>query len=556
MKKIVECIPNFSEGSDSEKVELIVKTIAAIPRVAVLDYSLDADHNRAVITFAGEPEAVLEAAVRAAAVAVELINLNTHNGEHPRLGALDVLPFVPIKGVTMEECVEIARRAGERIANELNIPVYLYEKAAKRRDRIDLANIRRGEFEALRNSIESDPNRKPDFGFRRVHPTAGAMAVGARSPLIAFNVNLTTDDLTVAGKIARAVRASDGGLFNVKALGMELKTRNQTQVSMNLTDYEETPIFRAFEMVKREAARYGAAITGSEIVGLVPQAALNACSEFYLQIENFSNDLILEKRLQDELSKIDPDFEYNGDVGSGRLSPPAVLSVENAWANVGVNIPANVTTNVAANVDGDAGDDVVANVARANAALDGCGAAAIAGSLAAALGKLVCNIMIDQKKSSEGEARGVLDQLDQLSADLRDASAEESKGRKQVAEALALPRDTEAGRLARAMALEQATKNAVAAPLRIARNSMEVLELLNELTEIGNPIAFADVATGAQLAMTAMRGAAYTMLSDLMTISDEDFSHRQRSEITDLVTRGRERTDEIEALFFSLYPRD
>src|SRR5687767_6500791 len=287
MKKIVECIPIFSEGNDSEKVELIVKTIAAIPRAAVLDYSLDSDHNRAVITFAGEPEAVVEAAVRAAAVAVELINLNTHAGEHPRLGALDVLPFVPIKGVTMEECVEIARRAGERIANELNIPVYLYEKAAKRRDRIDLANIRRGEFEALRNSIENDPSRKPDFGFRRVHPTAGAMVVGARAPLIAFNVNLATTDLGVAGKIARAVRASDGGLLNVKALGMELKSRNQTQVSMNLTDYEETPIFRVFEMVRREAARYGTAIAGSEIVGLVPQAALNACSEFYLQIENF-----------------------------------------------------------------------------------------------------------------------------------------------------------------------------------------------------------------------------------------------------------------------------
>src|SRR5262249_15014615 len=191
-----------------------------------------------------------------------------------------------IKGVTMEECVEIARRASERIANELHIPVYLYEKAATRRDRIDLANIRRGEFEALRHSIESDPSRKPDFGFRRVHPTAGAMAVGARSPLIAFNINLTTDDLTIAGKIARAVRASDGGLLNVKALGMELKSRNQAQVSMNLTDYEETPIFRAFELVKREAARYGTTIDGSEIVGLGPQAALDACGEVYPQIVN------------------------------------------------------------------------------------------------------------------------------------------------------------------------------------------------------------------------------------------------------------------------------
>jgi glutamate formiminotransferase len=543
MKKIVECIPNFSEGQDSDKVELIVKTITAVPRVAVLDYSMDPDHNRAVITFAGEPEPVVEAAVRAAAVAVELINLNTHAGEHPRLGALDVLPFVPIKGVTMDECVELARNAGERIAKELNIPVYLYEKAATSRDRTDLANVRRGEFEALRHSIESDPNRKPDFGFRRVHPTAGAMAVGARTPLIAFNVNLATDDLAVAEKIARAVRASDGGLLNVKALGLELKSRYQTQVSMNLTDYEETPIFRAFELVRREARRYGVTIVGSEVVGLVPQAALNACSEFYLQIENFSNDVILERRLQSELSKIEPDFEYEGDIGAQKPSPPHVLSATKVETNVAADVGTNVEENVEERVGNDGG-------------LDACGAAAIAGSLASALGKLVCNVMISQKKSPEGEARGVLGQLDQLSEDLRDASVEESKGRKQVAEALALPRDTEAGRLARAMALEQATKNAVSAPLRIARDSMEVLELLNELTEIGNPTAFADVATGAQLAMTAMRGAAYALLSDLMTITDEDFNRRQRAEITDLIGRGRERTEEIEALFFSLYPRD
>jgi glutamate formiminotransferase len=515
MKKIVECIPNFSEGRDRDKIELIVKTITAVPRVAALDYSMDPDHNRSVITFAGEPEAVVEAAVRAAAVAIELINLNTHAGEHPRLGALDVLPFVPVKGVTMEECVEIARSAGERIAKELDIPVYLYEKAATRRDRIDLANVRRGEFEALRDSIKNDTDRKPDFGSRRVHPTAGAMAVGARAPLIAFNVNLATADLAVAKKIAKAVRASDGGLLNVKALGLELKSRRQTQVSMNLTDYEETPIFRVFEMIKREAARYGAPIAGSEIVGLVPQAALNSCSEFYLQIENYSDEMILERRLQAELSKIEPDFEYEGAVVARAPSLPGALF---------------------------AGD----------VALDG-GAAANAGALGAALGKLVCNLMINQK--NEEEARSLLGQLDQLSADLHEASAEEIEGRKQVAEALALPRGAEAERLARAMALEQAAKNSVAPSLRVARNSMEVLELLNELTEIGNPVAFADVATGAQLAMTAMRGAAYTALSSLMMISDEDFNRLRRAEITDLITRGQERTDEIEALFFRLYPR-
>jgi glutamate formiminotransferase len=236
MRKIVECIPNFSEGRDQEKIQLIAKAIATVPRVVVLDYTMDADHNRSVITFAGEPEAVVEAAVRAAATAIELIDLNRHDGEHPRMGALDVLPFVPIRGVTMEECVVIARHAGERIANELDIPVYLYEKAATRGDRVDLANVRRGEFEAIRDSIESDPDRKPDFGTRRIHPTAGAMAVGARLPLVAFNINLTTDDPAVAKKIAKAVRGSDGGLLYVKALAMELKSRRQAQVSMNLVN--------------------------------------------------------------------------------------------------------------------------------------------------------------------------------------------------------------------------------------------------------------------------------------------------------------------------------
>jgi formiminotetrahydrofolate cyclodeaminase len=286
-------------------------------------------------------------------------------------------------------------------------------------------------------------------------------------------------------------------------------------------------------MVKREAARYGATIAGSEVVGLVPQAALNACSEFYLQIENFSDELILERRLQAELSKIEPDFEYESDVGARMPSPPGALFA----GAVGARTPSPPGALFAGDV-----------------ALDG-GAAANAGALAAALGKLVCNLMINQKKSSEEDARSLLGQLDQLSADLRDASTEEFEGRKRLAEALALPRGVEAERLARAMALEQAAKNSAAPLLRIARNSMEILELLNELTEIANPIVFADVATGAQLAMTAMRGAAYTSLSNLMMISDEDFTRLRRAEITDLITRGQERTDEIEALFFRLYPK-
>jgi glutamate formiminotransferase/formiminotetrahydrofolate cyclodeaminase len=449
-----------------------------------------------------------------------------------------VLPFVPIRGVTMEECVVIARHAGERIANELDIPVYLYEKAATRGDRVDLANVRRGEFEAIRDSIESDPDRKPDFGTRRIHPTAGAMAVGARLPLVAFNINLTTDDSVVAKKIAKAVRGSDGGLLYVKALAMELKSRGQAQVSMNLVNYEQTPIHRAFEMVKREAARYGVAVAGSEIVGLIPQAALDACSEFYMQLENFSEDLILEKRLAAELSKIEPEgaeeYEAENRQRAERRGRLQLVKSEPQMTPF---------------------DAFVEDLASGAPISDSGSVAAYAGALAAALGEMVCNLTISQKKSFEEEAVSVLDQLGQLSAELRRAMKEEVESRRQVVDAIALPRETEADKLARTIALEQATKNAVAAPLRIAQNTMEVLELLSELTEIGNPSAFADLATGAQLAMTAMRGAAYNVLSNLLTINDEDFNRRQRAEITDLITRGQERTDEIEALFFRLYPR-
>jgi glutamate formiminotransferase/formiminotetrahydrofolate cyclodeaminase len=543
MKKIVECIPNFSEGRDREKIELIAKSIASVPLIVVLDYSLDADHNRSVITFAGSPEAIVEAAVRAAATAIELIDLNRHGGEHPRMGALDVLPFVPIKGVTMEECVVIARNAAERIANELEIPVYLYDRAATRPDRIDLANVRRGEFEAIRDSIESDPDRKPDFGSRRVHPTAGAMAVGARLPLIAFNINLTTDDLAIAKKIARAVRGSEGGLVYLKALGLEMKSRRQVQVSMNLVNYEATPIYQAFEMVKREAARYGVAIAGSEIVGLAPQAAINACNEFYLQIDNFSEDLILENRLSSELAKIEQDGEDDDDFRIRPLERKDRTQLAAVKAQQTNGAPENLL------------DRFVQAIADESPVPDSGSVSAYVGALSAALGQMVCNMTIGQKKSAEEEALGVLEQLEQLAADLRGEIIEEAESREQVVAAIKLPRDSEASRMARAIALEQATKHAVAVPLRVAKNSLEVLELLSELTEIGNPSAFADLATGAQLAITAMRGAAYNVLANLLTINDDDFNREQRAEIASLITRGQDRADEIEALFFRLYPR-
>ncbi|MGQ9734803.1 MAG: glutamate formimidoyltransferase [Candidatus Bipolaricaulia bacterium] len=265
--------------------------------MALLDVDPDPDHNRTVITFAGPPEAIEEAALRLTARAVELIDLNKHHGEHPRMGAVDVLPFVPLREATMAECVELAKRVGKRINEEFKIPVYLYAEAATRAERQDLANIRKGEFEGFPAKI-LEPDWAPDFGERRVHPTAGVMAVGARPPLIAYNVNLGTSDLEIGKKIAQAVRFSSGGLRYVKALAFELKERGLVQVSMNMTDYRKTPLHRAFELIKREAARYGVPVVGSEIVGLVPQEALNMAAEYYLQLENFRPELIiLEERL-------------------------------------------------------------------------------------------------------------------------------------------------------------------------------------------------------------------------------------------------------------------
>jgi glutamate formiminotransferase len=297
LRKIVECIPNFSEGRRAEVIDQIVAAIKSVPGAVLLDRESDADHNRSVVTFVAEPDRVVDAAIAAAKKAAELIDLNKHSGEHPRMGATDVVPFVPISGVTMDECVQLARACGERMWSELGIPIYLYEKAATRPERENLAAVRKGQFEVIREEIATNEARRPDYGDARVHPTAGITAVGARPPLIAYNVNLGTPDIEVANKIARAVRFQTGGLRYVKALGFELKDRGIVQVSMNMVNYEGTPLFRAFEMIKREAERYGVPVVGSEIVGLVPQRALNAVADFYLQLEDFSENQILEHRL-------------------------------------------------------------------------------------------------------------------------------------------------------------------------------------------------------------------------------------------------------------------
>jgi len=295
--KLVECVPNFSEGRDAATVDAIVEAIRSAPGVTLLDRESDADHNRSVITFAGPPEAVADAAVRGVGRAVQLIDLTRHSGAHPRIGAADVVPFVPIGGVTMEDCVRLAQWAGEEIWRRFEVPVYFYEAAARRPDRVNLENIRRGQFEGLREEVQSNPDRLPDVGEARLHPTAGATVVGARKFLIAYNINLGTADVDIARRIAKAIRFSSGGYRYVKAMGLPLASRRLAQVSMNLTDFEQTPVHRVFESVRTEAQRYGVEIAGSEIVGLIPKKALEMAAEFYLRCEDFHPNLVLENRL-------------------------------------------------------------------------------------------------------------------------------------------------------------------------------------------------------------------------------------------------------------------
>ena len=296
MAKLVECIPNVSEGRRTEVIESIVGVIKEVPGVVLLDYSSDASHNRSVITMVGDPDSVGEAAFRLAKAARDNIDLNHHTGEHPRMGAIDVIPFVPIKEMSVAECVELSKKVGERIYNELSIPVFLYEESATAPHRKNLAAIRKGQFEGMAEKVKQD-KWHPDYGNDEIHPTAGVVAVGARAPLVAFNINLVTSDITVADKIAKIIRESSGGLKYVKALGVMLEDRNIAQVSINMCNYEKTPLYRVFELVRAEAARYGVNIIGSEIIGLTPMGALIDTAEYYLKIENFSRAQVLENRL-------------------------------------------------------------------------------------------------------------------------------------------------------------------------------------------------------------------------------------------------------------------
>jgi glutamate formiminotransferase / 5-formyltetrahydrofolate cyclo-ligase len=298
MKKIIECVPNFSEGRDEGKIGRIVASFQEREGVKLLDHQKDADHNRLVVTVAGEPEPLREAVVAAVRTAVEVIDMRQHKGQHPRMGAVDVVPFVPIQGVTMEETITLSREVARDVWEICRLPVFLYEASAVDPARKDLSHIRKGQFEGMPEKLKS-PEWKPDFGERGIHPTAGVVAIGARMPLVAFNVNLDTNDMEIADSIAKAVRHISGGLRYCKAIGVELKEHNLVQVSMNMTDFAKTPLYRVVELIRIEARRYGVNVVGSEIVGLVPMKALIDSAAYYMGLENFGIEQVLEARLME-----------------------------------------------------------------------------------------------------------------------------------------------------------------------------------------------------------------------------------------------------------------
>jgi len=471
MKSIVECIPNFSEGRRPQVVEAILEAITAVPGITLLDHHSDADHNRTVVTFIGEPEPVERAAFAAIRRAAQLIDLNQHRGAHPRLGATDVMPFVPVAGVTMSDCVEMARRLGARVGKELNIPVYLYEAAASRPDRVNLEDVRRGQYEGLKAEIETNPNRAPDFGPAKLGP-AGATVIGARPFLIAFNIYLNTGDVEIAKTIAKVIRHSGGGLRYVKAMGVLVEGR--AQVSMNLTDFYQTPIARVVELVRREAARYGASIASAELVGLTPQAALVEAAQWYLQLDHLDPNQILENRLGE---------------GEARLAPSAFLDATAA----GTPTPG------------------------------GGSVAALAGALAAALMTMVARLTVGKPKYNKVETRmqEAITQAEQLRARLTAAIDADSAAFDAVMSAMKLSDDTEEESAARQATIQAATLHAAQVPLDVARASLQVLELAQVVAQSGNANSATDAAVAAWMARAAVESAGLNARVNAASLSDQ-----------------------------------
>ncbi len=485
MSTLVECVPNFSEGRDKAKVDAIIDAMK-MGGVYLLDREMDVDHNRCVITLVGEREPIQEAAIRGVGKAAELIDLNKHQGAHPRMGAADVVPFIPIEGVSIEDCVAMARHVGEEIWRRYQIPVYLYEAAASTPERQNLESIRRGQFEGIRDEIATNPARKPDFGELRVHPTAGATVVGARKFLIAYNVFLNTPDVEIAKKIAKAVRFSSGGMRFVKGAGFLV--RGLAQVSMNLTDFEQTPIHRVFEMVKREAARYGVMPVSSEIVGLIPKKALEQAAEWFLQVENFDSSLILENRLS------------------------AVMTGKMAIGGIRAGV-----------------EPFIEQLAAPTAAPGGGSAAAAAGAMAAGLANMVATMSRGKKAYVQYEAQlsAAIARLSQLREELKAAIDADAEAFNAVMKAYKQAKDgADADGIINA-ALRQATS----VPLGVAERSREVAKIAESLKPITNPNMKSDLTTALALARAAVQGAVANVEINLESTKDESFVQQTRQQL-------------------------
>ncbi len=468
-RRLVECVPNFSEGRDAGTVRAIAEAISSVPGAIVLDTEMDADHHRSVITFAAPPDIAVEAALAGAAVAVERIDLNHHKGAHPRIGALDVLPFVPLAGVTMEDCVRLAERAAAELWKRLRVPCYLYEAAARRPDRAQLENIRRGQFEALREEMGANPERAPDVGEPVLHPTAGATAVGARKFLIAYNINLRTPDVEIARRIARAVRFSSGGFRYVKAMGVDLASRGMAQVSMNLTDFEATPVHRVFGAVSREAERYGVAVAESEIVGLIPRKALEMTADFYLRLANFDPSQVLENRLEQALE----------DRGGLR--------------------------------------EFLDALAAPSGAPGGGSAAAAAGAMAAALGAMVARL------SKKADASG----FEEFRSFFTDAVERDAAAFREVMAAYRRPKEE------RAPFVEKALEQAAMVPLEVFRKSAELAAALQHLRAEAPAKFDSDLATALALARAAREGARANVEINLESLPEGEIRARLRQALSE-----------------------
>lgn len=482
MQTIVECVPNFSEGREKHKVDAILDAMKR-DGVYLLDREMDPDHNRSVITLAGEREAIQEAAIRGVGKAAELIDLTRHQGAHPRLGATDVVPFIPIAGVSIEDCVAMARYVGEQIWKRYQIPVYLYEAAATSPERQNLENIRRGQFEGIREEIGTNPARRPDFGEARLHPTAGACVVGARKFLIAYNVFLNTPDVEIAKKIAKAVRFSGGGLRFLKAAGFLV--RGQAQVSMNLTDFEQTPIHRVWETVRREAARYGVMPASSEIVGLIPKRALEQAAEWFLQVENFDSSLILENRL--------------AGVMEGKLAAGGIRA--------GV-------------------EPFIEQLAAASATPGGGSAAAASAAMAAALATMVASMSRGKKAYAQFERQltEAISLLAQLREELKAAIDADADAFRAVMAAY----KTSQGGADGGPPIDSALKQATAIPLEVAERARQVLGIAESLRPITSPNMSSDLTTAVALARASVEGALANVQINVEALKDADFVARVR----------------------------